>query len=65
MFSLLPPAGNQSPEAAFLRLMEESAMLRRALISLGLLVLVLSACEPPRLMAPPSSDYEIDALVAQ
>jgi hypothetical protein len=45
--------------------MEEPAMLRRALISLGLLVLVLSACDPPRLIAPPSSDYEIDALIAQ
>jgi hypothetical protein len=48
--------------------MEEFVMLRRVLASLGLFVLVLTACDQQLLVAAPSSDpgqYEVVGLVAE
>lgn len=39
-------------------------MFRQALMALGLLVLVLGACDRTG-MVPPSSDYEVIDLIAQ
>ena len=48
--------------------MEDFVMFRRVLASLGLLVLVLTACDQQVLIAGPSSDpghYEVLGLVAE
>jgi hypothetical protein len=44
----------------------EAVMLRKWLISLGLLSIVLTACDPQLLIAKSDpSDYEVVALIAQ
>jgi len=48
--------------------LEDFVMFRRVLASLGLLVLVLTACDQQVLIAAPSSDpgyYEVVGLVAE
>ena len=60
-------AATKSRKPAFLWQLEEFTMFRRVLASLGLLVLVLSACDQQVLVAGPSADpshYEVVGLVA-
>ena len=60
-----PIVGNQVGAAAFV-MPKEAVMWRKCLISLGLLVIVLTACGPQLLIAKPDpSDYEVVALIAQ
>jgi hypothetical protein len=61
-------AATKSRKPAFLCQMEDLTMFRRVLASLGLLVLVLTACDQPVLLAAPSADpshYEVVGLVAE
>jgi len=61
-------AATKNPKPAFLWQLEEFAMFRRVLASLGLLVLVLTACDQQVLVAAPSQDpghYEVVGLVAE
>jgi hypothetical protein len=58
-------SGNQPAPSAFLQ-PRETIMWRKCLISLGLLGVVLTACDPQLLLATSDpSDYEVVALVAQ
>lgn len=61
-------AATKPREPAFLCQMEEFVMFRRVLASLGLLVLVLTACDQQVLIAGPTKDpghYEVVGLVAE
>ena len=61
-------SATEGREPAFLCQMEEFTMFRRVLASLGLLVLVLTACDQPVLIAGPATDpghYEVVGLVAE
>lgn len=61
-------AATKSRKPAFLWQLEDFAMFRRVLASLGLLVLVLTACDQQVLIAGPSVDpghYEVVGLVAE
>ena len=61
-------AATKGREPAFLCQMEEFIMFRRILASLGLLVLVLTACDQQVLIAGPAKDpghYEVVGLVAE
>lgn len=64
----MPNAATKSQKPAFLSQLEEFAMFRRVLASLGLLVLVLTACDQQILVAGPTQDpghYEVVGLVAE
>lgn len=64
----LQNAATKGKWPAFLGKVEDFVMFRRVLASLGLLVLVLTACDQQVLIAGPlteSGDYEVVRLVAE